>query len=154
MEFGLLIDHPEHLPTIARWYYQAWGHEVAGMTVEKTTERILSELHRDRVPVHLIAHEDGGIAGVAQLKSYEMDLYPEREFWLGGVYVDPAFRGRQLASRLVRLAEQKAREFGIDMLTLQTEHLDGGLYGTLGWQPVERVFYHGHHVLVMELFLQ
>ncbi len=88
--------------------------------------------------------------GVAELKFREMDIYSEKEHWLGGVYVPVKHRGKGIASQLIRQALQVAHTLGVSTLFLQTEKLGGGLYANLGWVPVDRVNYRGLDVLVME----
>mgnify|MGYP001172225030 CR=1 FL=1 len=64
-------------------------------------------------------------------------LFPDKQYWLGSVFVDEVHRGVGIASalsmKIVQLAEQK----GVPHLYLQTFDLDGGLYGKLGWKPVQ-----------------
>jgi len=91
--------------------------------------------------------------GVAELKFHEMDIYPEKEHWLGGVYVPVEHRGKGIASRLIRQAVRIARTLGVPTLYLQTEKLEGGLYASLGWVPVAQANNRGLDVLVMEKLL-
>lgn len=150
MDIELLADRPESIPTIARWYFHEWGHVDDSNGYEKTCTHIQGMLNRDHAPLHVLAVEDGRVLGVAQWKLREMDIYPDREHWVGGVYVSNESRGRGIASRLCVRAAQIAGSFGVDRLYLQTEKPDGGLYARLGWQPIEQVHYHGVDVLVME----
>ena len=150
MEFKFLADRPEFVPVIAKWYFDEWGSALPGVTLQQIDDRISAMLNRDRIPVHILAMEGEELLGVAQLKIREMDIYPDKEHWLGGVYVAPSARGRGLASRLVAKALELAKTFHVKTLYLQTERFDGGLYASLGWRPIEKVHYNGIHVLVME----
>ncbi len=149
MNLELLIDHPDAVPQVARWYIAAWGHEDPEETAEKIRLRIGAKLSRDRLPVHFVAVEEGQVIGTAQLKIREMDIFPEREHWLGTVLVAPEARGRGTDSELCEGVARAARSRGIETLFLQTVLLNGGLYAKLGWQPVEQVHYRGQDVLVM-----
>jgi len=95
-----------------------------------------------------VDHDD--ILGVASLKYREMDIYPDREHWLGGVYVPTVHRGRSVGSRVVENVAERARSLDVSTLHLQADRLDGGMYGRLGWKESERVTYRGREVLVME----
>ena len=106
-------------------------------------------MNRDRAPLCIIALENGVPQGAARLKLREMDIYPEKEFWLGSVYVPPAARGRTIAAQLSQRIAEIAHDFGARHLYLQTERLDGGLDGHQGWDPLEEVRYQGLDVLVM-----
>lgn len=155
MELKLLADHEDAIPTIARWYYDEWGHKDANNSYEQTCERIRGKLNRDKAPLHVVAVKDGDVLGVAQLKIREMNIYPDKEYWLGSVYVAPEARGRKIASRLCERVAEIARSLGIAILHLQTERTDdGGLYAGLGWKPIEQAHYHGVDVLVMERNLE
>lgn len=150
MEFVFLADHPGALSLVAEWYYQQWGKE-HGMTSVKKSEEILTDfLNRDQLPFIILARENDEILGAVQLKYYEMDIYPNREHWLGGVFVPEKHRGRKIARKLVKHATEFAESKGVDILYLQTEKLDGGLYKHLGWKPIETVSYRGKKVLVMK----
>ena len=149
MDFCLLADRTDALPLIARWYFGEWGHEQEGNSLQKTCERIRGKLNRDKAPLHVLAVEGEQVLGVGQLKLYEMDMYPDKEHWLGGVFVRPESRGKGVASGVALKVAEVARSFGVKELFLQTERLDGGLYAQAGWTSVERAISRGDEVLVM-----
>jgi len=144
-----LADRPKFVPQIATWYFNEWGHKEPGNTGKNTRERLYKKLNKDRVPIPIVALTDGKLVGTAQLKIREMGIFPDREFWLGGVYVDSAARGYGVAKLLVRKIEEIARGLGIKELSLQTGNFTGGLYTKSGWMPLEQVEYHGTNILVM-----
>ncbi|MDA8020508.1 MAG: GNAT family N-acetyltransferase [Thermoanaerobaculia bacterium] len=148
MEFSLLADHPAAAETVGRWYWDEWGQE-AGESLDDSIARTASYTSRDGPPMIVLAQHGGEWLGAAQLKVREMDIYPEFEFWLGGVYVPESARGRGLAAQLVDEVKSRARLADIDRLYLQTEDLTGGLYRRGGFQPIEEVAYKGVRVLVM-----
>ncbi len=150
MNFELLADREDAILTIARWYFGEWGHFGEGTSIEQFRDNLGKALHRDRVPLVVLAVECDAVIGVAELKFREMDIYPEKEHWLGGVFVPPQHRGRGIASRVAGRVPEIAESFGIAKLHLQTERLDGGLYARLGWRALEPVHYKGREVLVME----
>jgi GNAT superfamily N-acetyltransferase len=150
-EFFFLADQLDAIPLIAQWYFAQWGHRIPGDTLERSLERLQGFLNRDKIPFILVATRDGEIAGSAQLKFREMaDIFPDKEHWLGGVYVASGFRGQGLGARLAEEIARRAPQYGVTTLHLQTERLDGGLYARLGWVAVEQVDNHGLDVLVME----
>lgn len=89
------------------------------------------------------------MVGAAELKIREMDLFPEYEFWLGGVFVKEDFRSNGIASALVTRVIEIAREFNIKKLYLQTEDLTGGLYSKFGFEHLHQVDSKGVQVAVM-----
>jgi GNAT superfamily N-acetyltransferase len=145
-----LADYPEFVLQIAIWYFDEWGHRIPGNSVEGIRTRLTTKLNRDRVPIPIVAIAHGRLIGTAQLKTHEMEIYPNREFWLGGVYVDLQARKHGIGKQLVTRVEEISKRLGIPVLFLQTERLDGGLYAKLGWSPLEQVKYHRVQVLVMQ----
>jgi GNAT superfamily N-acetyltransferase len=148
LTFAFLADRQDAIVTVAQWYYNEWG-KVPGNSVEQTIERIKGKLNRDNPPLHILAISTGRVLGVAQLKRREMSIYPEKEFWLGSLFVSHDFRGCGVGSALAEEIAVISKRFGIKELYLQTEVLDGGLYKRLGWNPIEATEYNGVQVFVM-----
>lgn len=150
VRFRLLIDEPDVLPTVSRWWFDQWGHVNPSVTLEQQTEDIRAAMSRDKVPVHVVALQDSEPVGVAMLKDHEMrDRYPDKRYWLGNVYVAEPWRGRGIAAQLAMKVVEIAAARGIPALHLQTLAPDGGLYAKLGWKPLEHVEHRGREVCVM-----
>ena len=150
MEFELLADNQSAMPIVANWYFEEWGHFKQANTLAKVEAALGAYLNVDKIPLILLAVEAGEILGAAQLKYREMEIFPDKEHWIGGVYVSKEHRGHSIAEKLIGRLISIAEQLDVGRLYLQTEHLDGGLYRRLGWQPVERVHHRDLHVLVME----
>lgn len=97
----------------------------------------------------VLATEDTEVIGAAELKYREMSIYPEKEHWLGGVFVSREYRGRGVASTLIERVVEIAEWFRVEVLHLQTARLGGGLYSRLRWSPFEQANYRGREVLAM-----
>jgi len=152
MDFGFayLADRPEAVPQIARWWFDEWGHLRPGHSVEALASWVRDHLSRDQLPIHIVAILDNRIVGAAALKLHELfDLYPDKNHWLGSVFVAPDFRGRGIASALAMKVVEIANSRGIQSLHLQTLRLDGGLYAKLGWEALEQINHEGQDLLVM-----
>ena len=149
MELEFLANKLDAIPLIADWYQNEWGHLDKGNSKAVFEAKLQAYLNIDKVPLMVLAINENEVIGVAQLKRREMDIYPEKEYWLGGVYVSKHHRGNKTAEKIIRKIMGIAQTLHISQLYLQTENLNGGLYRRLGWQPLERVNYKGIHVLVM-----
>lgn len=150
MRFEFLADRPDTIPVLARWYNDEWGLRLRNETLQGTARRLDQYLHRERIPFILVLAQGEELLAAAQLKYREMgEQYPEREHWLGGVFVAPEHRGRGLGRRIANEIACRAPAYGVYTLYLQTERLDGGLYQNIGWVPLERVEHYGVEVLVM-----
>jgi GNAT superfamily N-acetyltransferase len=149
MNCVLLADRPDAVPVVARWYYEEWGRDVPDNSPEICAAWLAPQINRERAPLHLVAVNGAGILGTATIKLREMEQFPEREHWLGAVFVAPEFRGRGVAEALSKRAIELAAELGMSELFLQTDRLDGGLYARVGFSPLERAQSDDHEVLVM-----
>jgi GNAT superfamily N-acetyltransferase len=150
LNFEFIADRQDAIPMVARWYFEEWGKNVPGNSIEQTIERINGKLDLHKLPVLILAVEDEKILGVAQLKLHEMDIYPERNFWLGSLFVSPTCRGKGIGMALAnQIAIIAIENFNVKELYLQTEDLDGGLYRQIGWHLIETVRYKGVDVAVM-----
>nr|WP_299010698.1 GNAT family N-acetyltransferase [uncultured Shewanella sp.] len=150
MELHLLADKPEFIPQIAKWYSDEWGYIGTGRNTEALELKLADYLNRDTLPLIVLIIENDILLGAAQLKFREMDIYPEKEHWLGGVYIDKPYRGQGIATRLINQVIKLAKQHQVCHLYLQTEDHSGGLYTQLGWQAIEQVNYKNVDVLVME----
>ena len=149
MKLGYLAENKEAIPILANWYFEEWGYIEKGNSIENITNKLNDYLNTDKMPLIILAIDGGEILGAAQLKYKEMDIYPDKEHWLGGVYVAKKHRGNGIAKSLIQRAISDAIKLGVQKLYLQTENKSGGLYKHLGWQPLEQVNYRGIDVLVM-----
>lgn len=154
MNYEYLADHEEAIPLIAKWYYNEWGRGNEEISLVEVRLKLKKYLNRNKIPLLILAMENGEIRGTVQLKYYEMDIYPEKKYWLGGVFVSPEYRGQRIGISLVKKASCIARSLDIHILHLQTEKMDGGLYSKLGWKPVEKAYYRDKNVLVMKRILK
>jgi len=151
VEFSFLADRKDAVPTLAHWYFDQWGHLFEDETLERATERLQDYLNSDKIPFIRVATLDGHVVGAAQLKFREMAvMFPDKEHWIGSVYVSPKHRGHGIGSLLIEEIAAIAPRYGVTTLHLQTERLDGGIYARLGWMPIDQVRKFGTDVLVME----
>lgn len=150
MKLEYLTDREDALPILANWYHEEWGYLNPERTEEQVQDSLKQYFNSQKAPLMVLATQNKTILGAAQLKLREMDMFPEKEHWLGGVYVAQDSRGRGIASELTKKIISLSVAFGINTLHLQTNRHDGGLYKKLGWEPVELVNHRNEEVLVME----
>ena len=149
MELSLLADNPSAIATVATWYFEQWCSENSSITKDFIIDKVSAATNREHAPLIVLAKISDEFVGAIELKIREMDIYPEYEFWIGGVYVAESARGKGVASALVKNVLLRARNADIEKLYLQTEDLTGGLYSRHGFLPIEQTDYKGHRVLVM-----
>lgn len=149
-DFVPLAERPDAVPQVARWWCDEWGLPQRHESLEAYLSELAS-LKPDDLPFHLLALNGRNILGVATLKDQSAlhKLFPDSQYWLSGVYVPPAFRGRGIATALCLKLVDIAKIKGVGRLHLVTEVLDGGLYAKIGWQPIGQVHVEGVDLLVM-----
>lgn len=149
-DFAPLAERPDAVPLVARWWCDEWGLPPRHESPEAYV-RELACLKPGDLPFHLLALRGRNILGVATLKDQSAlhESFPDSRYWLSGVYVPPALRGRGIATALCLKMADIAEARGVRRLHLTTEALDGGLYAKIGWQPVRRVRVEDLDLLVM-----
>jgi GNAT superfamily N-acetyltransferase len=105
-------------------------------------------MNADRIPMTIIALDDGEPIGTAALTDHDMETHRELSPWLGGVYVVPSARGRGVARALVGDVIDRAAAFGVPVLYLYTNGAEG-LYQKLDWRILSREPYMGRDVKIM-----
>lgn len=150
MKLQYLKERKEFIPTLAKWYFEEWGQEDENRTLEIEVSELEKTLNKTKIPLTVIANDEGELIGAGQLKWKEMSIYPTKEYWLGGIFVKPQNRGTGIAYQIVEQLIEIARVLQIRKLYLQTERLNGGLYSRMGWKEIEQITYHNIPIVVME----
>ncbi|MEG3080989.1 GNAT family N-acetyltransferase [Halomonas sp. 5021] len=143
----LSADDP-NAEIVAGWTFATWGHLHPGLTPEQAIERLKAECGQAGVPSIFVAMQGETPVGTASLIADDMSIRRELAPWLASVFVVPEWRGRGIASALVRRVEAEAVENGIEHFYLYTPDQQS-LYRHLGWQDVESLEYRGETVTVM-----
>lgn len=128
---GFLADHPEATATVARWLHRQWLAAM-GLSVEEILARLPRRLHKERLPLTLLALDAGRPVGTASLIE---DVLPDgagRAPFLGEVYVAPSRRRQGVGSMLCRHAVALARCLRLPRLCLYTR-AEEEFFVKLGW---------------------
>ncbi len=149
MNIELLADNLLAVDKVAEWYFDEWSSSSSLSVLDTIRLNVSKSTSRTSAPMIVLAKENDEVVGAAELKLHEMDVYPEYEFWLGGVYVDKKFRSKGVGSLLVSEVISRSKKAGVNNLYLQTEDFSGGLYGKHGFKPLTKTNYNGRNVLVM-----
>jgi N-acetylglutamate synthase-like GNAT family acetyltransferase len=147
-KFIYLADRPEFIPVLAEWFYEEWGRNNPGFTVESIEGKLRQRLNRNQVPLVLVLLREGSPIASASLKIKELETHPQYLHWLGSVYVLEDYRGGGIGTQLVKQALSEARRVGVRELYLYTRNRVR-FYTRLGWISIERPSYHGRTVIIM-----
>ncbi|WP_295893936.1 GNAT family N-acetyltransferase [uncultured Vibrio sp.] len=150
MKISLLADHPYEAPKIAKWYYDEWARIASNVTEEIVLEKVVEKsVNRTSIPLSLVAHLDGELIGVIELKIRENKNYPEYEHWIGGVFTNHNHRGKGVAHVLIESAKDKALNLGIKTLYLQCESFNIDLYFNHGFKVLHQAQHHDIETTIM-----
>ncbi|WP_136246948.1 GNAT family N-acetyltransferase [Halomonas borealis] len=148
LSLARITVHSPHVATLAGWAHEAWGHLHPGRGRAAAIASLRAECGASGVPSVFAAMEDERPVGMASLVVDDMNDRASLTPWLASVYVLPEWRGRGVATALVRRVEDEARDHGHGLFYLYTPDQQS-LYRRLGWQAVEEREYHGETVTIM-----
>lgn len=148
MRIEFLADHLDCRDTIASWFMKEWGARYPERTLECWAET-QTYINKDKLPLTLIAIEDGEIIGTVCLRSDGMSTHSEWKAWLSYLYVPESHRGKGIAKALVAQAEFIAKDLGLSELHLFTRLEKPKLYIDMGWRLTDTEDYRGGRVTIM-----
>ena len=153
MMIEYLSLHPEHLPTIAQWHFQEWGHFYPQETLQDFEEDLRQCLQDKPVPTTLIAIEGQDVIASASVIDHDMTTHPELSPWLANVFVHPDYRGKGLGVKIVKELMAYCQQQGLERLYLFTADQQS-FYQRLGWVELYKESYHGEIVSIMSADLR
>lgn len=148
MTIEYLADHPEFVPTLAKWQHDEWGHHSPGDSVEARMARLQGSLNRDCIPLTVVAFDEGALLGAASLVHHDMDTRLELSPWLASVFVGSDHRRQGIGAQLVRRIMSEATVLKVPLLYLYTVHSEK-FYANLGWSLQEHTAYREQKVAIM-----
>lgn len=155
MKIEYLQEHIEWIPTLASWFHREWGVYHPGLDVDGIAERLRDRLNTDRLPLALVAVDQGEVIGTVSLKEYDMDTRMQYSPWLASLYVTRRSRNKGVGVRLIEAGISEARSMNIEHLYLYTrEKRHVGFYAANGWTFVEDTSYRGGPVTILHIDLR
>ena len=114
-------QEPHYAQQAIQYFQQQWANEKSAMVYE---DCIISCLNSNSLlPQWNLLFDDERSIGCAGLVTNDfisrMDLYP----WLYALYIDEAYRGRNLGALLIALVKEDAKKSGFHHLYLATDHI-------------------------------
>jgi GNAT superfamily N-acetyltransferase len=143
-----LIDHPEAIPTLARWHHDQWHRVTPHLSIADRIAGFRARMNRKHVPCGFVAIMDGDIVGMACLVAHDMETRPELTPWLATVLVARSYRERGIGSSLSERVVEEAGSLGFAKLYLVTFD-KVRFYARLGWTELERTTYLGLPATIM-----
>ena len=153
IQIEYLVDHQEHIPTVAQWRHRQWSHLSPSVSLSERMERLDSNSQKGTIPTTFLALSDGDPVGCASLVTSDLSIRGKLSPWLASVYVMPSYRNAGVGTQLVVRVSQEAQALGVPMLYLYTPDRQS-FYARLGWQEREVCAYRGYRMTVMQYDLQ
>ncbi len=154
-EIKLLADCVETIPQLSELQYEEiTRHWVPGSSIEGVSQKLMGHANRDQLPLTFVAIIDEQSIGMASLRITD-GIQPELSPWLGGLVVDPAYRGKGVGEALINQIKQEAllRHYQV-LYLLAFDPTIPKWYSRLGWESIGRDQLFGHAVAVMQKNLQ
>lgn len=154
IEIKLLVDCQQCIPQLASLNYQElarfWNPEAS---IERSQQNLVKHSNRDQMPMTFVAVCQGEPIGMVSLRvndGIRLDLVP----WLGGLVVDPQYRGSGVGNKLIEAVKSKARSIGHSKLYLLAFDKTIPIwYASLGWKEIGKDQLNGYPVVVMDINL-
>lgn len=144
MEIIFLADCKEVIPQLVEWFRAEWPDEIGG-DAECGFHRCTNT---SEIPVGLVAVDQGNPIGTVQLLSTSVTSHLHLKPWIAGLYVQPQWRHRGVATRLIDAALETAKAIGVSKvyvgITAARDFYERG-----GWKYVEEGDAHGERVIIL-----
>jgi GNAT superfamily N-acetyltransferase len=149
VDIAPLRRHRHLASEIASRLHALWKDLPPWSDCQAIEHRLLSSSGCEVFPHTLVALlEDGRFAGAASVKLRELDRHPDKEHWLGEVFVPSDLRNRGLGALLANAAARYAFDHGTEALYLYTPDQQR-LYAGLGWVTCAEDIVHEELVTIM-----
>lgn len=136
MEVCHLEEKPEFASVVADRCWHAWwtDSDVSLAQYQAAIERMAV---KNRVPSAFVACEGETFAGSALLIEDDLPVRPLLTPWIAALWVDPRFRRRGVAFRLIAAARHTASELGYASCYLNATDMNSPYYEARGFRRVE-----------------
>lgn len=135
-----LADHPDTIPTLAKWFRSQWPDYYADWSQEEMENGFFEDATRDRLPCRLVAFESDELAGTIVLRENGNEDLQEFQPELGGLFVVESHRRHGVGAELVRAGMKLALDQGYGTVYATTVTATG-ILERLGWEFIKPVVY-------------
>jgi GNAT superfamily N-acetyltransferase len=131
-----LKEKPDFVPVVSEWVYNEW-YDKKKTTLNKVIDYYNSFLNDDKIPMSLVAIQEGKPVGTVCLWENDLRSRKDMEPWLAALYVPKVYRNRGIARLLINKLTSVCKELGFNKLYLRTE-TGYDYYKKLGWNFLEQ----------------
>lgn len=154
VKIKLLADCQEHIPQLAALNYQELGRFWnPSASIERAEQNLVKHSNRDQMPLTFVVIHNEKPIGMASLREND-GVRPDLVPWLGGLVVNPDYRGCGVGRGLIEAVKSQARLLGYDKLFLLAfDKTIPNWYAKLGWKDIGVDQLNGYPVVVMDIGL-
>ena len=140
-----LAMHPEAVSPLRHWFETEWPEYYGAGGPGDAQADLESFANRDRLPIGVVAFQDGELCGVAALKVASIASHRHLSPWAAAGLVKASERGKGIGARLIDAVERQARDLGFPCIYCGT-HTANSLLECCGWELMERIVHEGHNL--------
>ncbi|MGH7255910.1 MAG: GNAT family N-acetyltransferase [Nitrospirales bacterium] len=145
----LLLDRRDAIPLLANWFVREWPEHYGRWGIKPAVDDLTACCHRDRLPLGLVAIQDGEICGTVALKPESVPAHKHLGPWVAALLVSPDHRGQGIGAGLLEAAVEQARELGVRKLYSATRHNER-LFTRAGWTVLDKGLYGGQPLTLLQ----
>ncbi len=134
IKVDFLRNHPDCIEACTNWEYTTWGKDY-GWTRERVMAGYKSMTRKENTEQAFVALSKNKPVGTVLLIENDHENYKQYRPWLAALYVDPDYRRKGIARKLVTTVKDFAHSRGEDQLFLYTA--SPNIYSEMGWQIIE-----------------
>jgi GNAT superfamily N-acetyltransferase len=142
VEIAFLAQRPEAIPNLASWFIAEWPEYYGKRTTADVEKDFRECLNTARLPIGLVAYDDGVPCGVIVLRESAMTDLPQYRPGLGAFYVAASHRNRGIGAQLVRMGTRVAKELGHSSV-YATSGRAGKIFERSGWRDLGTILHRG-----------
>ena len=134
-----LADYPKAIGACASWDFGRWDVRKKGATLEASFKLFAQAAQKDRLPLTVVAIDEGDQLPVAMGSLWEQDgaEWSKVTPWIASLYVHHLFRGQGIARAIVKRLEDEARRLGYEEVYLKTGNA-GAMYEIFGYSEIDQ----------------
>ncbi|MDR2645980.1 MAG: GNAT family N-acetyltransferase [Holosporaceae bacterium] len=153
MRIECLAHHQHFIPTVARWYFDAWGKYSENSSIESAKARLANRLNTDKLNICFLCFNDCANELIGTFSLTQKDIPNNEDFspCLSHLFVIEKYRRQKIGEALVNYAKQQARKCGFEKMYLYTTDKTVHLwYEKLSWKIIKEDVIGKFDIKIME----
>lgn len=140
-----LAMHPEALRPLRHWFETEWPEYYGAGGPGDAQNDLQAFANHDRLPIGVVAFQDGELCGVAALKANSIASHSHLSPWAAAGLVKSSERGKGIGAQLIDALEKQARNLGFPYIYCGTSTANS-LLERCGWELMENIIHEGHQL--------